>query len=216
MTIQAVLPTVSGHEAGLQSPPVPCHPAPSQRIPAPSWRIWPGEQLWLWPGPARPGMRRRMRAALAEALAALPTAAIARIAALAEDREPAAALRLTARLLHACESGWQQRGDLRATALWLAVVEYRDERAALEFAHMALRRADLARAPYGTTGYYPPPLDQARRRGARMRFQALRVLAIAGPQSSCGRLIRDLGQLAAGDPLADLDAAGQPRRGWHL
>jgi hypothetical protein len=172
--------------------------------------------LWLWTDPSLAGVRGRMRAALADALAALPTAKVERIAALAEASEPGAALRLSARLLREPASGWQQARDLAACALLLAVLEHLDERAALEFALLAhLRAGGVPRHDDRYT--YPPPLDRPRLLRVRLRRQGWLALSVVASNTvGWSGIVRDLGSLSGGDPLGHLDGRGQPRRGWDL
>lgn len=184
--------------------------------PSETWRTWPAEQLWLCPEPVLRAMRARMRAVLADALAHLSADEVARIATLAEDRDYAAALRLTARLLYASITHCQRAADLAACALWLAVIEYRDERAALEFAHLVLALAGSAEASPVNGLRYPQPLHTAAKLTTRLRDQALCALTMASLSGGWGCLFRTLRQLAQGDPLAGLDAGGQTRRGWDL
>ena len=180
------------------------------------WRTWAAEQLWLCPEPVVPAMQARMRAALADALAHLPADDVARIATLAEDRDYAAALRLTARLLHARITHCQRAADLAACALWLAVIEYGDARAALEFAHLALALAGSAENSPINNVRYPKPLHTAAKLNRRLRDQALCALTMTALSDGWACLFRALRQLAQSDPLAGLDAGGQPRRGWDL
>ena len=97
----------------------------------PAWQSGVPEPPWLSPDPTLPAARGRMRTALAEALAAMDPAVMARVATLADADHPGAALRLTARLLHGAYAGRRAR-DLATCALLLAVIEYRDVRAAIE------------------------------------------------------------------------------------
>lgn len=175
---------------------------------AAAWRHWPPEQLWLWPDPTSPAVRGRMRAVLADALATLPPAEVERVSALADLGEPGAALRLSARLLGRRAEGNQKARDLSASALLLATLEYGDERAALEFALLAHQFADPAiKAEHGEDRY-PPPFGRPKALRARMRRQA--ALALSRVRSNLGSAFLDGGKMGTGDPLADLDACGQP------
>jgi hypothetical protein len=177
-----------------------------------AWRTWPREQLWLWPDPSPRSVRTRIRSVLAEALGALPAVEIESVSGLAEADEPGAALRLTARLLHRRTDfhGWQAAHDLAASALLLAMIEYRDEWSALEFVRLVHPSAGGAPALRFAAGRYPPPLDRRRFLRARLRRQAglaLSLVASSGAEWAC--TVDDLGRLGGGDPLAGLTARGQ-------
>lgn len=186
-------------------------PRPSDQTEA--WRAWPAQQLWLWRDLAPSPVRARMRSVLADALGDCPTVDIERVAALAEADEPGAAWRLTARLLcrQADRQAWQWAHDLAASALLLAGIEYRDERAALEF--LVLVQAGGAGSSAGwrfDAGRYPPPLDRPGPLRARLHRQA--GLALSLVAASCpgwGRTLDRLDRWRDGDPLAGLTASGQ-------
>jgi hypothetical protein len=191
--------------------------APGNGAPPPdavtAWRSWPSQQLWLWDDPTSAAVRGRMRAVLADALADLPEVEAERLSGLADADEPGAVLRLLARLLGQQVGACQMARDLSACALLLATLEYGDERAALEFALLAHRCADPAITRLGGDRY-PRPFDQRRRLRARMQRQA--GLALSRVRSTAGSVFLSVGRMSAGDPLADLDANGQPQPGRTL
>ena len=177
------------------------------------WPTWPREHLWLWPDPSPSPVRARIRSVLADALGTLPVTDIERVAALAEADEPGAALRLTARLLRrqTDRDGWQAAHDLAASALLLAVIEYRDERAAAEFVRLVHQGdAGCAAGMRFDAGRYPPPLDRPRLLRERLQHRVdLAQSLVAASGAAWFRTLDPPGRWSDGDPLIGLTTGAQ-------
>ena len=180
----------------------------------PAWRTWPREQLWLSPDPTQPGVRTQMRAALADAVSNMPTADIERIAELAEQNDAGSALRLIARLVRA-RGNDQHHRDLAGCALLLAVIDYQDEHAAVELAVLTSLRAARIPGPPAKEFSYPAPLDRPRRLRARLLHRGRIAVALLAERTGWARALRDLGRMAAGDPLGDVGTSGRQASGWE-
>lgn len=177
-----------------------------------SWRKWPAEQLWLWSDPSFPAVRTRMRGALGESVERLPAPEVERIAAFVQAGNHGAALRLSARLFR-LQRDWQRSPDLSACALLLAVIECGDEQAAIELAALVLHRLSML-DPNGACSYRPPidtPLRLRVRLLGRLWVALFRLEALGG---DWGRVLREVRRRTDEDPLSDLDANGERRRGW--
>ncbi len=165
-------------------PPVPARPQP-EVIPA-GLDAWPSEQLWLSEGCWLRSVQERMAHAVTVAVDTLQKASDAVIPehelllVLRWTRQPAAALRLSARLLRGPNAGATTRGrDLAATALMLAATRHDDLLAAVEFcAEVTGRAVALGAASPATELPLPPGVGSAEQLADRMRRRAGEVLAL--------------------------------------
>ncbi len=163
--------------------PIPACAEP-EAVPA-GLEAWPSEQLWLSQGCWLRSAQDRMMQAVTSAVDAVLAASDGVVAehelllVLRWTRQPAAALRLSARILRGTRDHATPRGrDLAATALLLAATRHDDLLAAVEFAAEATGRAfALEAALAADEPSLPPGFRSVGQLAGRMRRRAREVLA---------------------------------------